>query len=487
MTELATPTRKANNLTLISDVVRKVVKGCFTLPHEEGKHNIYVVPLSGGIDSFATAYSLLAYYPEIDYLYVHTDTGVEAKGTAEALAKFEEITGRSIHRIIPDRDMLTQIEDNGNFLPSQRQRSCTSSMKTYPFNRFYSELKAKHDGNVMIWNMVGIRADEPYRSGIEWKEDNVASAFPLASLGLVKQDVNTIVDEIQLIPAYYNSYSRSGCEICIFSRRQEVLAAWGNNPTVVERCAKMEELPGNVLKVYNAMPKGISSETGISRNYLTYYRPSWLSGSSETGYEGKRGRLSNPNCKGTSDMFGDAKRLYVAVEYEYYDGKYGMTGPMVYFENMINYSTTLGGLKTSLKFFWLHRLHTKEMYGMDDEEMLGRFRKIAIIEMEIDNFDDEIPPAPPGIYTWQNDRKPLYAIRKTKAVVEHILLKEGLRQQLKSSDPSACDMATRALKDVTQEYGRILNASPYEPPKQEDLEDDIDIEDAPTVCISCSK
>ena len=226
---------------LIKDVVCSLAKGCFSLPHKEGVHNIYVVPLSGGLDSFATAYSLLAYYPDVDYLYVHADTGVEAKGTTEALDKFEAITKRTIKKLIPNKDMLTQIEDNGNFLPSQRQRSCTSSMKTYPFNRFYSELKSLHDGNVMIWNMVGIRADEPYRSGIEWKEDNVASVFPLASLGLVKQDINTIVDKIQLIPSYYNSYSRSGCEICIFSRRQEVLAAWENNPSVVERCANMEE------------------------------------------------------------------------------------------------------------------------------------------------------------------------------------------------------------------------------------------------------
>ncbi len=472
---------------LIKDVVCSLVKGCFSLPHKEGVPNIYVVPLSSGLDSFATAYSLLAYYPEVDYLYVHADTGVEAKGTAEALDKFEAITKRTIKKLIPNKDMLTQIEDNGNFLPSQRQRSCTSSMKTYPFNRFYSELKSLHDGNVMIWNMVGIRADEPYRSGIEWKEDNVASVFPLASLGLVKQDINTIVDKIQLIPSYYNSYSRSGCEICIFSRRQEVLAAWENNPSVVERCANMEEVPSNVLKLYNAMPNSISHETGIARNYLTFYRPSWLSGTAKTGYEGKRGRLSNPNCKGTSDMFGDAKRLYVAVEYEYYDGLYSTTGPMVYFENIINYSTTLGGLKTSLKFFWLHRLHTKEMHGMSDEEMLGRYRKIAIIEMEVDNFDDEIPPAPQGIYTWQNDRKPLFAIRKTKAVIEHILLKEGLQQQLLSDDREAQASAREALDSVTQDYGRILNASAYQPLKQVDLEDDFDIEDAPTVCISCSK
>ena len=92
---------------------------------------------------------------------------------------------------------------------------------------------------------------------------------------------------------------------------------------------------------------------------------------------------------------------------------------------------------------------------MSDEEMLGRYRKIAIIEMEVDNFDDEIPPAPQGIYTWQNDRKPLFAIRKTKAVIEHILLKEGLQQQILSDDREAQASAREALDSVTQDYGRI--------------------------------
>ena len=215
-----------STLSKIQAVVKQHVKGQYTLPTVDGKDVYYVVPLSGGIDSFATAYTLLALFPEVPFIYVHADTGVEAKGTAEALNAFEQLTGKTIMRLKPKYDLLETIEKTGNFLPSQRVRSCTSALKATPIRMFYNSLKSKYGEDSLFLQFVGLRADEPNRKGIDWTQTHIGSAYPLQSLGLVKSDVNNIVEKIQGIPLFYIDKSRSGCSMCIFFRRSEIIDAW---------------------------------------------------------------------------------------------------------------------------------------------------------------------------------------------------------------------------------------------------------------------
>jgi hypothetical protein len=478
----------SDKFDLIKNVIAKYIKGSYTLPSFEGKKMFYIVPLSGGIDSFATAYTLFALFPDAPITYVHADTGVEAKGTAEALELFEQITGKKIIRIKPKYDLLEGIERAGNFLPSQRQRSCTQTLKTLPIKRFYNALKERHGDDALFMQFVGLRADEPARKGIDWKEEHIGSAYPLQALGLVKADVNNIVNAIQGIPLYYLQKSRSGCTMCIFSRRSEIIDAWTSSPVELERAAKMEEVPQSVNTIYNQLAKPLHEVIGSSRNWVNYFRPSEL-GYKVAGFETKRGK--NKLNTQIDDLFGasEAKRLYVAVEYHYYDNAYGLCQEAhVFFEKLITYSTSLGGIKTALKHFWHHRLLTKELYSQTAEELSGE-RQIYIFELEIDNFDDEIPPTPEGVYTWQSDRKPLYAIKKTVSVIERILLTEGEHQNLYSSTKSTRESAAKALEIIEKEkvYGRILSLQKYDKPPLSELESDIDITDAPAACMACSR
>ena len=155
---------------------------------------------------------------------------------------------------------------------------------------------------------------------------------------------------------------------------------------------------------------------------------------------------------------------------------------------MITYSTSLGGIKTALKHFWLHRLHTKELYNSSEEELTGA-RQVQILEIEVDDYDYEIPPKPDGVFTWQNDRTPLFAIKKTVAVIERILLTVGLKQDLKSANKQIKQIANdlKPMIENAKCYGRILSSMEYCKPTLSDLVDDIVITEAPVACMSCSR
>ena len=469
--------------------IQNYIKGCFTLPKANGK-TLYVVPISGGLDSFCTAYVLLYLFPDTKFTYVHCDTGVEVKGTREAIEKFEQTTGRKVIRIAGKKDLFEYIEAHGNYLPSQRARFCTQATKTLPIKRFFEQLQLHVGEAATFYNFVGLRADEPSREGIVWKENNIASVFPLQQLGLVKSDINNSVEQAQGIPLYYMEKSRSGCAVCPFSRRSEVIATWERSPKLTERAANMEMLPQSLDDLYEKRPNRIAQVVGASRNYLAFYRPSWLN-NPETDYEGKRGKVSNTFCKDTSDLFNTDKKLFAAVEYHYYPNRYGLAdGPMVYFEKLITYSTSLGGIKKALKHFWLHRLQTKELHGLDDDSM-GRERQIAIIEININDYDSLLPELPTDLssYTWQSDRKPLKLIRKTVEVIEHILLRAGIEQGRKSQEPKLAKDSEKQFQALANEpvYGQILHSSPFEKPQLSDLVNDLDIKDAPIACEACSR
>lgn len=477
-----------NNYLKIKNTVEKYVSGTYNLPVIDDKKVFYIIPLSGGLDSFATAYTLLAKFPTTPFTFVHADTMAEAEGTEEALKAFEDITGRRIIKLKPKAGLFEGIEKYGNFIPSQRHRSCTQTLKTAPIKKFFDALKQRHGDDSLFMQFVGLRADEPKRKGIEWSQEHIGSAYPLQSLGIKKQDVNKIVEEIQITPIYYLNKSRSGCVPCIFSRRSELVDAWSTSSARLDRAAKMEEVPENILKIYNDLPTPVTKLLNAGRNWLNFYRPAAL-GYPRMGCEEKRGKNKINNK--IIDLFGasQSKRIYVAIEYHYYPNNYGIAKePFIFFESLLTYSTSLGGIKKSLKHFWLHRLHTKEMYN-HDEKQIGEERRIFIFEIEVDDYDNEIPKSPDEVFTWQNDRTPLYAIRKTVSVIERILLTEGERQNTRHSDLKIKEQALTSMEklDKQKEYGRTLNVSEYIKPSFEELVDDIDITEAPTACMACSR
>ena len=66
-------------------IVDEFVTGEYVLPTVSGKKVFFIIPLSGGIDSFTVGHVLLARYPNTKFTFINADTGFEADGTEEAL------------------------------------------------------------------------------------------------------------------------------------------------------------------------------------------------------------------------------------------------------------------------------------------------------------------------------------------------------------------------------------------------------------------
>jgi len=212
----------------------------------------HVLGLSGGKDSSALALYVKETRPDLDIEYFFTDTGYELPETNEFIDQLEEKLGY-IHRL-NDRS-LNNIEGRGelefksllkkhqNYLPSQRDRWCTVQMKLKPFENWVDGFIA--DG-YKVKNYVGIRADEPERVGFMTIEKPIESIFPFREDGIVKSDIENILQRNGLeLPAYYSWRSRSGCSFCFFQKKIEWVRLKEKHPELFEQAKEFEKGENN--------------------------------------------------------------------------------------------------------------------------------------------------------------------------------------------------------------------------------------------------
>lgn len=219
------------------------------MPAEKVKH---VLGLSGGKDSSALALYVKETRPDLDIEYFFTDTGYELPETNDFIDQLEEKLGY-IHRL-NDRS-LNNIEGRGelefksllkkhqNYLPSQRDRWCTVQMKLKPFENWVDGFIA--DG-YKVKNYVGIRADEPERVGFMTIEKPIESVMPFREDGIVKSDIENILQRNGLeLPAYYSWRSRSGCSFCFFQKKIEWVRLQEKHPDLFEQAKQFEKGESN--------------------------------------------------------------------------------------------------------------------------------------------------------------------------------------------------------------------------------------------------
>jgi 3'-phosphoadenosine 5'-phosphosulfate sulfotransferase (PAPS reductase)/FAD synthetase len=212
----------------------------------------HVLGLSGGKDSSALALYVKETRPNLEIEYFFTDTGYELPETNEFVDQLEEKLGY-IHRLNDrslndmdgrgDKTFSHLLKEHGNYLPSQRDRWCTIQMKLKPFERWVDSFIA--DG-YEIKNYVGIRADEPNRTGFMTIEKPIESVFPFREDGIVKSDIENILQRNGLeLPAYYSWRSRSGCTFCFYQRKIEWLKLMEKHPDLFEEAKIFEKGEGN--------------------------------------------------------------------------------------------------------------------------------------------------------------------------------------------------------------------------------------------------
>lgn len=230
----------------------------------------HVLGLSGGKDSSALALYMKETRPDLDIEYFFTDTGYELPETNEFIDQLEERLGY-IHRL--NARSLNNIEGRGevdfksllkkhqNFLPSQRDRWCTIQLKLKPFERWADDLIA--DG-YEIMNYVGIRADEPNRTGLLTIDKPITTVMPFRDDGIVKSDIENILQRNGLeLPAYYSWRSRSGCSFCFYQKKIEWIKLRDNHPDLFEQAKEFEKGKDNnvVGERFYWMGKGEPLET----------------------------------------------------------------------------------------------------------------------------------------------------------------------------------------------------------------------------------
>lgn len=207
--------------------------------------NLYIVSLSGGKDSTATAILMLKKYPKSKLRFVFADTGWEHPTTYEYL-KYLESTLKIRILIIRSskfKDMETLCIKKKMF-PNRLRKFCTTELKIIPMQELYKRYKAKGYNIVAV---VGVRQDESDKREPEqlWKTSftnipNFKQWLKLKNISKSKAVKNYYSKEnsitiyqpivywttqevysyhyenkVELNPLYKKGYTRVGCFPCI--------------------------------------------------------------------------------------------------------------------------------------------------------------------------------------------------------------------------------------------------------------------------------
>jgi 3'-phosphoadenosine 5'-phosphosulfate sulfotransferase (PAPS reductase)/FAD synthetase len=199
----------------------------------EEKHTRHILSLSGGKDSTALALYMRDRIPTMEYVFC--DTGEELQETYDYLERIEAHLGKPIARLNPDRPFRHYLDLYRGVLPDPRTRWCTRMLKLKPFE--------KHVGNDLVCLYVGIRADEPHRTGYVSTKPNITAVFPFVEDGLRHKDILRILKESGIgLPEYYKWRSRSGCYFCFFQQRREWVGLFENHKDLFDKAAEFEKI-----------------------------------------------------------------------------------------------------------------------------------------------------------------------------------------------------------------------------------------------------
>lgn len=192
----------------------------------------HILGISGGKDSAALAIYMRDRVPDIEYFFC--DTGEELPETYDFIDRLEARLGIKVIRLASTQGFRHFLEKYNDYLPSPQARWCTVQMKIKPLEDFI--------GDDAAISYVAIRADED-RSGYVATKDSIKVVFPFKDAGIVKSDVERILDESGIgMPKYYRWRSRSGCYFCFFQRKIEWVRLAEEHPDLFAKAASFEKI-----------------------------------------------------------------------------------------------------------------------------------------------------------------------------------------------------------------------------------------------------
>jgi 3'-phosphoadenosine 5'-phosphosulfate sulfotransferase (PAPS reductase)/FAD synthetase len=474
-------------LALVRDPARAVPDGLYALPYAPGPDEIGVVPLSGGADSSATAVVMKRLFPNVPLLYCFWDTRAEPPETYESLNRIEAYLGQPIQRFTPEKGLMERIHAYNGFFPNHRARWCTRELKIQPFERWIQVLIGTSG---RAHSFVGLRADEE-RVGLVSHHDRVVQHTPLKALGLAKADVFAVLEATVGIPEIYrHGRTRSGCSLCPFQSKRELLGLLERHPDVY---AQGEELEAEKLSESDRVrwhqdALSVVHEAGVSRNHLSLPIPERADARTKHQSKPARwGRAVKTDQHGVvTDLFGRRRivEVYALGEFLIHPGV-GAHG--VWRQNLVSWSRTRAGISRQAEMHWWHRLATAQSWGLSKERMREELH-LAVYRLHLPAHVDVGAPDE-GSFTLR-DGSSYRQLRHAFGWIQRTLWVTGIEQEAaeyRNARPGSWAAEARQALDaaraaVGEPVGEVLGMDLYEaqadaPPEPDERE---------VTCLVCS-
>lgn len=203
-----------------------------TTPDKSVKLVRHILALSGGKDSSALAVYMHGKVENMEYVFC--DTGEELEETYEYISKLQDYLCTEITTLKSERDFKYYVDLYNGVLPDARTRWCTRMLKLKPYENYI--------GDDPVVSYVGIRADEPHRTGYISTKPNIKAVFPFVKDNIRHDDVMRMLKDAGLgLPRYYDWRSRSGCYFCFYQQKIEWVGLKENHPDLFEKARAFEK------------------------------------------------------------------------------------------------------------------------------------------------------------------------------------------------------------------------------------------------------
>lgn len=454
-------------MSRLQDILDKAKAIGYQLPGNPDTDR-YAIGVSGGADSTALAILLKHMFPDQQIDYVFTDTHAEAEVLYENLDKLEQFLGITINRLSHAKGLYGVIEQYNGFLPSMKARWCTRELKIIPYQNWVRSVL--QEGQI-LHSFVGIRADEQQRHGLVTSDSQLFSHFPFKDLGVYRNDVFAILQETVGIPGFYAGRTRSGCSVCPFMRKSELLATLRWEPAAFDKAAACEKLSNEDLERFQNRTIPVTKETRLASNHVTLPFPARIDArTADSAQPVTHWAKSGAKADAQADLFQEASPrgevLWVGAEFFVHPGV-GDHG--VWWQELVAISTTRAGLVQQMKNHHQHRLNVPEVRGLTAEQMKDELR-LAIFQVELPQGSISTDKPGPDSYTWQ----PGIALSQMKQQNEAVLRTlhvAGLDQEVADYEGAPEFtwqherreglLARRAM--ITESFGKVLAMDLFRP------------------------